>query len=215
MKVGKFLAAVILAVFFMTGNCFAGNYPDEYLAVLKDKHPDLYARVLEGIDAEPFDLFAPSLLNDMKINAENYIESGTTYSFANASVMQKHYIFKPSLKVQQDQPPQYIISIKLVLYHPEVSYATAALWHYTYKFLYDSSEEKIYMRNIDSNNQPYWQYLDPKFANARNESQAYDLEAAELTFYFAYKKSFFKKPLSKSLKNYIKTGKLKTFADML
>lgn len=214
MKIGRFWVALILSVFFLSGNCLAGNYPDEYLAVLKDKHPDLYARVLEGIDAEPFNPLAP-LLNDMKMNAENYIESGTYWGFNNEFVAQKYYIFKPSLNVQQDAPPKYIISIKRISYQPEVSYATAALWHYTYKFLYDSAEEKIYMRNIDSNNQPYWEYLDPKFANVRNESRTYDLEAAELAFYFAYKKSFFKKPLSKSLKNYIKTGKLKTFADML
>ena len=217
MRVKKFLAALAAFVFlliFMAGNCFAGTHNEEYLAFLKDNCPDLYARELEGISSEPINPLKQSLLEDMKKNPQNYIESGSYWAFNNICVMTQYYIFQPSLEVKQYAPPKYIISIKRVSCLPGNEEAKNFVsWHYTYKFLYDYDEQKIYMRNIDSNNQPYWEYLDPIFANVRNEQHAYDLEAAELAFYFAYNQSFFKKPLSKNFKKHIKKGNFKTFAD--
>lgn len=208
MKVGKFLVALVFSLIFLSGNCFAGNYSEEYLDTLKEKNPSLYLSLTEDINVTKAD---PNLLDDMKYNSQDYIEVGTLWGFNNAFVAEKYYICKPSLKVLQYEPPKYIISVKQVRYIPEDMSMEMAYWSGTRKFLYDYNEQKIYVLSIDSTPKLYWKYLDTKFANSRNESRSNDLEAAEFAFYFAYKQSFFKKPVSKSFKNYLKKGTLKTF----
>jgi len=219
MNIVKFLATLVFSSIIFSGNCLAEIteiYPKEELEKLKDKDPKLYTEVLEYIEKG----YKDPLLKDMKMNPQNYIETGTDYGFANEFIAMKYYIFKPSLEVKQYEPPKYTISVKIIAYNPEENYpeyikkySKFANEYGTYEFLYDYDEQKIYIRNADINKEHNWEYIDPKFANVRNEPKSYNLEAAELAFYLAYNKSFFKKPLSKNFKKHIKTGNFKTFAD--
>ena len=199
MKVGKFLVAFVFSLIFMAGNCFAGIIIKKYDIDFKDIEREWDTNVITM-------QYDSQLLEDLKNNPQNYIENGIYPDH----IPETFWIFKPSLEVQQYAPPKYIISINRVMYINEPY--TAAYRIGNYKFLYDYNEQKIYLEKMDSNHQPYWEYLEPKFVS-RNIPLSKHLEAAELAFYFAYKQSFFKKPLYKSLKNYIKNGKLKTFAD--
>ena len=149
------------------------------------------------------------LLNDMYNNPKNYISLGGAGSGIAI------YISKSSVNVQQYSPPKYIIAVQWI----SVSFTRRqenGIWKDVVyadlgrneRYLYDYEAKKIYAEDYDNKNNPYWKYLDPKFANGSNSSLiSKEIDAAEFAFYWVYNMSFFDKPISWGFKRYMEEGK--------
>lgn len=149
------------------------------------------------------------ILSDMYANPKNYISIGS------AGTGLTMYVSKSSLDVQEYAPQKYIISIRWAMcsFH---RIQENGVWkdsitaepHRLNRYLYDYSERKIYVEERDANNNLYWEYLDPQFANSSiSDPRRLNMISAEFAFYWAYNQSFFDKPVSDSLRRYIETGK--------
>ena len=144
----------------------------------------------------------PALIANMNQNRANYINCGAE----NISWQ----IDKTSLNVMKYEPPEYIISINLVMQSSNGLSGTDAITlakSVTRQFRYNYNDRRIYVKRTDDSGAAYWIFIDPKVIGTpegyKNDWNT-DMAAGEIAFYLAYGMSFFDKPVSKLAGDYIK-----------
>lgn len=163
MRVGKFLAAVVLSIIFM-----AGNYVSAHRAPNGDE-----------------------TLADMYAHPKNYIY------FASASTGFSFFYYKPSVDVQQYNPPNYIIAARVITRHVspgETIFDDSMI----VKFRYDYNSRKMWAEVLDDNRNLTWKEIDP--AKSQNYHDNNWVAAGEVLFYLAYNMSFFDNPVTEPAK---------------
>lgn len=144
----------------------------------------------------------PALLASLNQNRANYINCGAE----NIS----YQIDKTSLNVLKYEPPEYIISISMIIQSSNGLSGTDALAlakSRTRQFRYNYNDRRIYVKRTDNSGAAYWIFIDPKVVGTlegyKNDWDT-DMAAGEIAFYLAYGMSFFDKPVSKLASDYIK-----------
>lgn len=144
----------------------------------------------------------PVLIANLNQNRANYINCGAE----NIS----YSVDKTSLNVLKYEPPEYIISINLVIQSSNGLSGTDAMMlakTQTRQFRYNYNERRMYVKRTDDSGAAYWIFIDPKVVGTpegyKNDWDT-DMAAGEIAFYLAYNMSFFDKPVSKLASDYIK-----------
>lgn len=137
----------------------------------------------------------PAALENLNKNRANFISCGAE----NIS----YQIDKTSLNVLKYEPPEYIISVNLVIKSSNGQTGTNALElakSITRQYRYDYGERRMYVKRTDDSGATYWIFIDPKIVGTlegyKNDWDM-DMAAGEIAFYLAYNMSFFDKPVSK------------------
>lgn len=136
------------------------------------------------------------LINSLK-NDPNYIYIGGVGS--GFAIL----LDKTSINVHEYNPPYYTIAFIRIDYSnipPRVP--IEAIKSSVHRYHYDYDTRKIFSEGFDKT----WHYVDPVDLSKTNGGRSM-LAEAELVFYLAYDMSFFDKPLSPRMQEYIKTGK--------
>ena len=141
----------------------------------------------------------PAIFKDMKSNPSNYILTGAV------GMGLIYYMDKSSIKVDKYAPPEYIIAFRLVTHKTPENYTCDADDRLT-RYRYDYKSRRMYREIISrENGESRWEYIDPSVASNPNvKSATLKLIAeGELAFYLAYNMSFYDKPVTYVLKEYI------------
>ena len=154
------------------------------------------------------------ILYEMYSNPQNFIcigSGGTGYII---------YLDKSSVNVCEYNPPHYLIKFRTIglsyapkkeglTYGPKGERAVRDFYRYYY-YNYNTRRmyEKIYDSNGNSNKEEY--INESTYEKWTNSNKPW-LNGGEVAFYLAYKMNFYGKPISITLKSYLKNGTWSTF----
>lgn len=132
------------------------------------------------------------ILAEMRANKSNFVQYGA------ASTGLSLFITKSSLNVEYYSPPTYIISAREVVKFNS-GREEGILKDSIIKYKYDTANKKMYIDTLDEKGNHYWKYLDPLARKTYHDNNF--IAAGEYLFYFAYKMSFYDKPVTPATQN--------------
>lgn len=155
-----------------------------------------------------------SILSEMYSNPQNFIyigSGGTGYHL---------YIDKNSVEVCEYNPPHYLIKFRTIglSYAPKregLTYGSKGerVSSYRYTFYYYNYQTQSMYRRFYKENGEFKEedYIDASTYSKWTNSSRPLLNGGEIAFYLAYNMSFYKKPVSYLLQDYMKTKKWNIF----
>lgn len=138
------------------------------------------------------------ILAEMRANPSNFIQYGA------ASTGLSLFISKSSLNVEYYAPPNYVISAREVIRFNSGRIdrvEEGIIKDSNIRYKYDYASRKMYMETFDENKNRIWKYLDPATRKTYHDDNF--IAAGEYLFYFAYKMSFYDKPVTPAAQNLI------------
>ena len=129
------------------------------------------------------------ILAEMRANPSNFIQYGA------ASTGLSLFIAKNSLNVEHYSPPNYIISARRVVHFNSgrIDIVEEGISNDSViRYKYDYASRKMYMETLDENKATRKTYHDDNF-----------IAAGEYLFYFAYRMSFYDKPVTPAAQHLI------------
>ena len=134
------------------------------------------------------------ILAEMRANPSNFIQYGA------ASTGLSLFIAKNSLNVEYYSAPNYVISARQVIRFSS-GREQGIIRDSIIKYRYDYASRKMYMETLDENKNLIWKYLDPATRKTYHDDNF--IAAGEYLFYFAYRMSFYDKPVTPAAQNLI------------
>ena len=138
------------------------------------------------------------ILAEMRANPSNFIQYGA------ASTGLSLFIAKNSLNVEHYSPPNYIISARRVVHFNSgrIDIVEEGISNDSViRYKYDYASRKMYMETLDENKNRIWKYLDPATRKTYHDDNF--IAAGEYLFYFAYRMSFYDKPVTPAAQHLI------------
>lgn len=138
------------------------------------------------------------ILAEMRANPSNFVQYGGMSTGVGL------FIARNSLNVEHYSPPNYIISAREVFRFNSGridKVEEGILKDSIVRYKYDISAKKMYIETLDENKNRYWKYLNPSARKTYHDDNP--IAAGEYLFYFAYKMSFYGKPITPSAQKFI------------